>query len=558
MLNKLSITSKIYLLGVSQILLMFVIGVISLIQMNKIGIELVDIAERDIPLSNMLSKMSEHKLEQTILFQRALLQVSLNPEGDNAEIEQKLTSLTQKIKSEFDKSEKFVTDSIDKLHSEKAKLSFKSLASDLKLLNKEYQSIAVSISDVIEMTKTQTVSSVSNKVKLIEVAEDKFDKKLIALLSQIQQFTLNSALQAENDEKQGIHFILYIFIFSVIVGVALSYLISRAIALPVNKLKNRLIEIADGDGDLTLKLDESAGDETGDTARAFNKFLLMLRETINEANIHLSQLDESSKFAVTVMQETVVNVEMQRAETEMVSTAVEEMNCTTQEVASNTQNASDVTEAVKERVSKGKLEASQAKVVIQRLAQEIDEASTVIECLVTETNSIGSVLDTIQSIAEQTNLLALNAAIEAARAGDTGRGFAVVADEVRALAQRTQVSTIDIQGLVTRLQSEAKNAVISMNKGINSADECLQKSTQTSEIFANSAIAVNEITDLNLQIATAAEEQSAVVSEINQNLINITNIAIETSTGAKNTSEANESIARYIANLRVNLNKFKV
>jgi len=558
MLNKLSITSKIYLLGVSQILLMFMIGVISLIQMNKIGIELVDIAERDIPLSNMLSKMSEHKLEQTILFQRALLQVSLNPEGDNAEIEQKLTSLTQKIKSEFDKSEKFITDSIDKLHSEKAKLSFKSLASDLKLLNKEYQSIAVSISNVIEMTKTQTVSSVSNKVKLIEVAEDKFDKKLIALLSQIQQFTLNSALQAENDEKQGIHFILYIFIFSVIVGVALSYLISRAIALPVNKLKNRLIEIADGDGDLTLKLDESAGDETGDTARAFNKFLLMLRETINEANIHLSQLDESSKFAVTVMQETVVNVEMQRAETEMVSTAVEEMNCTTQEVASNTQNASDVTEAVKERVSKGKLEASQAKVVIQRLAQEIDEASTVIECLVTETNSIGSVLDTIQSIAEQTNLLALNAAIEAARAGDTGRGFAVVADEVRALAQRTQVSTIDIQGLVTRLQSEAKNAVISMNKGINSADECLQKSTQTSEIFANSAIAVNEITDLNLQIATAAEEQSAVVSEINQNLINITNIAIETSTGAKNTSEANESIARYIANLRVNLNKFKV
>ncbi|WP_282115175.1 methyl-accepting chemotaxis protein [Pseudoalteromonas arctica] len=558
MLNKLSITSKIYLLGVSQILLMFVIGVISLIQMNKIGIELVDIAERDIPLSNMLSKMSEHKLEQTILFQRALLQVSLNPEGDNAEIEQKLTSLTQKIKSEFDKSEKFVTDSIDKLHSEKAKLSFKSLASDLKLLDKEYQSIAVSISDVIEMTKTQTVSSVSNKVKSIEVAEDKFDKKLIALLSQIQQFTLNSALQAENDEKQGIHFILYIFIFSVIVGVALSYLISRAIALPVNKLKNRLIEIADGDGDLTLKLDESAGDETGDTARAFNKFLLMLRETINEANIHLSQLDESSKFAVTVMQETVVNVEMQRAETEMVSTAVEEMNCTTQEVASNTQNASDVTEAVKERVSKGELEASQAKVVIQRLAQEIDEASTVIECLVTETNSIGSVLDTIQSIAEQTNLLALNAAIEAARAGDTGRGFAVVADEVRALAQRTQVSTIDIQGLVTRLQSEAKNAVISMNKGINSADECLQKSTQTSEIFANSAIAVNEITDLNLQIATAAEEQSAVVSEINQNLINITNIAIETSTGAKNTSEANESIARYIANLRVNLNKFKV
>jgi len=558
MLNKLSITSKIYLLGISQILLMLVIGIISLVQMNKIGIELVDIAERDIPLSNMLTKMSEHKLEQTILFQRALLQVSLDPNNTSEEVQNKLTSLTQKIQNEFNKSEQFVTDSVDMLHSEKAKASFTALAGDLKLLNKEYQSISVSISDVIEATKTKSVSSVSDKVKSIEVEEDKFDKKLIALLSQIQQFTLNSALQAESDEKQGIHLILYVFIFSVIVGVVLSYLISRAIAQPVNKLKNRLIEIADGDGDLTLMLDESSGDETGDTARAFNKFLSMLRETINEANIHLSQLDESSNFAVNIMQETLVNVEKQRAETEMVSTAVEEMNCTTLEVASNTQNASDVTEAVKERVSKGKVEASEAKVVIQRLAKEIDEASTVIECLVTETNNIGSVLDTIQSIAEQTNLLALNAAIEAARAGDTGRGFAVVADEVRALAQRTQVSTVDIQGLVTSLQSEAKNAVTSMNKGINSAEECLKKSTETSEIFTNSAIAVGEITDLNLQIATAAEEQSAVVSEINQNLINITNIAIETSTGARNTSEANESIARYIANLRVNLNKFKV
>lgn len=218
MLNKLSITSKIYCLGISQILLMVVIGIISLTQMNKIGIELVDIAERDIPLSNMLTAMSEHKLEQTIFFQRALLHASLEPGKANEEIENKLTSLTQKIQSEFNKSEKFVTDSIDYLHSEEAKASFTSLASDLKLLNKEYQSISLNINDIIEATKTQSVGSLDDKIKLIEVAEDKFEEKLIALLSQIQQFTLNSALQAENDEKQGINLILYIFIFSVIVG----------------------------------------------------------------------------------------------------------------------------------------------------------------------------------------------------------------------------------------------------------------------------------------------------------------------------------------------------
>jgi methyl-accepting chemotaxis protein len=340
-----------------------------------------------------------------------------------------------------------------------------------------------------------------------------------------------------------------------IIGSILPYIISRSIIIPINNLSSRLAEIAIGDGDLTVRLNDKATDETGDVAREFNEFLDVLKTLISNTNTQADDLGEASELALKVMRETVSNIEKQHAETGMVATAVNEMSGSTQEVARSAAHASQV---VKEKVTEGRQEAIETQSIIKQLAEEVSEASNVIKGLVEETNNIGSVLETIPRIAAQTNLLALNAAIEAARAGETGRGFAVVADEVRTLAQRTQTSTVDIQDLLIRLKTEANNAVTSMNKGTDSATICLEKSAKTSQAFEDASSSVSKISDLNVQIATAAEEQSSVAKEINKNLVKISDLAKITSQGAHSTSEASSTIAKRVIDLHTNLNVFLV
>ena len=323
-------------------------------------------------------------------------------------------------------------------------------------------------------------------------------------------------------------------------------------------LSERLKEIGNGDGNLTISLNESARDETGDVARAFNQFLTVLRGLISKTNNQAHELGSSSEKALSVMRKTASDVEQQRHQTELVAAAVTEMNATTREVAQSTNHAAEVTQQVSERVAEGKQVADDSQQIMSQMAAQVGEASSVIESLVAETNNIGSVLSSIQGIAEQTNLLALNAAIEAARAGESGRGFAVVADEVRTLAQRTQSSTVDIQELLIRLQTEANNAVTSMSKGSESTALCLEKSSMVSQAFKDAEKAVEEISQLNIQIATAAEQQSVVTEEISENLVNISTLADETAQGAKTTENANVAISQRVSELHTNLSLFTV
>lgn len=564
MISRLKITHRLYVAGIAQLLLIALVGFISVTQMAKIGSELVDIAEKNMPLTNRLTVLTEYQLEEAILFEKALFKsvmASNGIQGAKAEFDDlnvSIHTLADKVHKELGGIADFIEKSLTQLKSEKTKTEFRRLLVGLSDINSDYKKLKLEIKTVLDIAGRGEISTSLSIVKNVEKYQESIDKKLIALLNDVQAFTLNSALQAEQDEKNGLVMIFSVLVAALIFGMIIPFVISRSIIKPILSLHECLNDIAQGDGDLTQNLMVNSHDETADLAGSFNDFIGLLRNIIVQVKTSADELGKSSETAVRIMDKTVASVDQQFSETEVVAGAIAEMSNTIQDVAKSTSEAATVAENVSQRVVEGQKAANSTQKIIEQLSCEVSSASDDIESLAAETENIGMVLDTIRGIAEQTNLLALNAAIEAARAGETGRGFAVVADEVRSLAQRTQTSTGDIQSLVERLQKEAKKAVESMRKGSERTKECLTRSAETSAAFKDSSAAVKEITGLNMQIATAAEEQSIVADQIHGSLGNIKGIASQTSEGARDTSEANQNIAVRVIDLNTSLNQFQV
>lgn len=564
MLSLLKISHKVYLMGAIQLALILIVGWISISQMSKIGNEIEDITEQDIPLTKSLTLLTEHQLQQAIYFERSILNGILveqkypgaKQKFDSVSV--KAAMLAEKVTLELSEIKAFVEDSISKLHSIEAVKEYQHILNAVESIRVESIVLRGDIQDTLDEIAKGNVKVGLEKAVVVEGVEDKLNEEIVTLLNEVQEFTLEAARHAEADEHAAIKLIAVALSIALIIGFILPFIIGKAITTPIKMLNVRLDEVANGDGDLRLRLDDSAKDEMADLARAFNVFMEKLSLTIKNVNTSAEELGQSSETAMRIMEKTLTNVETQRDETSMVSEAMAGMRAATELVAENTSEAAKVAESAKQRVSDGKDSAKETQVIIKQLASEVSTASSVIESLAAETDNIGNVLEAIRGIAEQTNLLALNAAIEAARAGDTGRGFAVVADEVRSLAQRTQSSTGDIQQLVETLQTEAKNAVESMQKGAQSTEKCLEKSDETAAALEDANQAVNSISDLNVKIAATAGEQSASAEQISNNVINISTIAEETSRGTSETALANQNIAKNLVNLHSSLNQFQV
>jgi methyl-accepting chemotaxis protein len=378
----------------------------------------------------------------------------------------------------------------------------------------------------------------------------KVDNKLVQLIAKSEKVV--------KDDVAFISTVAY-SLFTVVLIIALisAWLIGKSILNRIYNLQHTMKSIAQSN-DLTTTVDVSGGDELSEMAEVFNQMLTNFRSLIVEVNHSVNTLNSATGSLAENIYNANEGVETQMQQTDLVATAVTEMVATVDEIATNTREAAHKAELTNSNADKGKAGVDQTITKIGQLSDKLLDSENVVKELEKESITIASVLDVIRGIAEQTNLLALNAAIEAARAGEQGRGFAVVADEVRTLASRTQDSTQEIETIIGLLQKRTQEIVTLMaqcrNQGEESADQASSAGAMLDEITQDVAL----IMDMNSAIATAIQEQSTVASEVNQHVVMIRDVTLQSGESAKQNERMSEELSQQSQVLTTEVSRFTV
>ncbi len=363
-------------------------------------------------------------------------------------------------------------------------------------------------------------------------------------------------VSAEHTKSAALRSILILVGVALLIALLVAVYFPRLITRPVNELAKVLGQMADGKGDLSKRMPDLGRDEIGLLSHNFNRFLSGMQQmigTIQQVSVDVATTTNTLKKNAGDSQR--ISGEY-AGSMELVATANHEMGLAIQEVSSNTQQVSEEAKAADKSAREVSAQFRQAMEEIQALANNVDNSGAVIQELVAETTNIASVLDVIKGIAEQTNLLALNAAIEAARAGEQGRGFAVVADEVRTLASKTQQSTGDINVMIEKLRSGVDRAVNSMNESQAKAVSTVEYASKSEGNIRQISGSLLSISDRILQVASAIEEQTSVINNINENLSNAKHLSDQGMQSASSIRQAVDGLNHQASSLRDEVSSF--
>ena len=342
-----------------------------------------------------------------------------------------------------------------------------------------------------------------------------------------------------------------------------SYVLIVRIRKPLRLIVEQTDKIANGDLRKSslceyVESRELRNDELGEIALSLQRMKGNVHHIINEIVSAAEQLSAATEEVKVISENTAHGMQVQQTEMTQLATAMNEMQATVNEVARNTTDAADVAIEAHKSSDSGKHQVHATVQLIESAAREIEDAAKTIQQLEVDSSNISMVLDVIRSIADQTNLLALNAAIEAARAGEQGRGFAVVADEVRTLAQKTQDSTTEINSIIAMLQDRAANAGKIMQQSCIRMSDSVTQARMSGSLIESVNSSISNISEMNIQVATAAEEQNSVTIELNKNITTINETLIDVSDGATQTSKSCEDLAHLADHLQNLSLKFKL
>lgn len=520
-------------------LLVLALGAFALLQMKSIRMATLDMADNRLPSYEALADMKENVLRMRIVSFRIL--VDREP-ADLTESLRRSNELAQELKEIEQKYEGLISD-----ENERAQYRVFDKALD------EY------------FTVNQQLLSLSQQDRIGEIQAllgSRYKTLSDQLGTELDKLVQINKAGAADSEKRSAE--AYAFSFAVVLAallaaamltMILAYLLTRSIVQPLRLAVSVAETIASGD--LSKPIDIEGRDEPAMLLTALKTMQAKLRETLERIAQSSDQLASAAEELNVITEDSARGLEQQNNELEQAATAVNEMTAAVDEVARNAVSTSEASRASDTNAKKGQEQVNGTVTSISQLAGEIGDTSVQVKDLADKVHDISKVLDVIRSIAEQTNLLALNAAIEAARAGDAGRGFAVVADEVRALAHRTQQSTLEIEQMIGNIRTGADQAKTSMDASTERATATLRIAEAAGKALQEITEAISQISERNLVIASASEEQAQVAREVDRNLVNIRDLAVHSSAGASQTNAASQDLSRLAVELNDLVNRFK-
>ncbi|MCQ3000749.1 methyl-accepting chemotaxis protein [Pseudomonas syringae] len=537
-LRNLNVAPRAALFFALIIALVFVLGAFAVVQMGK----LKD-SEKDVELNWMAS------IRQTALMNATVLRLRLETQRGLADPQS-----IQKTIDNFPGYRKAFTDAVAQYDSlvgdDRERTFYTPVKNSADAYSKQL--------DLLEpMMRLGDIAAAVNLVSTgIRPLTNTMEQQIKDLTTFNNEGAAKAGQNATDLYNDGLWLVVGIIAGVIVLTVGLALLLTKSITSPINDALSVAERIAASD--LSKEVMVSGTDEAGRLLKALAQMQTNLRSTIMQISDSSTQLASASEEMTAVTEESSRGLVAQNDEVNQAATAVTEMSAAVDEVARNAESASEESKRTQGYTEVGQARVAQTLKSIQKLNGNVENTSEQIQGLSDRAQGISKVVEVIRAIAEQTNLLALNAAIEAARAGEQGRGFAVVADEVRALAHRTQVSTQEIEQMISAIQNESDQAVKAMNTSRDLATESLGVAQEASTSLDQIATAIVQINERNLLIATASEEQSHVAREVDRNLVSIRELATQSAAGASQTASACGEMSKLAVNLNQLVNRFVV
>ena len=521
-------------------LMVFALGAFALLQMSNMRAQSDEVDNNWLPSVMAVGDMSQDMLRLRALTMRLLLN------RDSKALEQNVAKLNELRNGLTDTQRRY--EGLIALPEERALFDRFKVAEHKYL---ELQAQVVQLSGQNRVAEASTILNEQMSALADEIAVTL--RELVDLNKHNANLATEAARQVFNHSRVWVGVMIAV---AALITIGLALLLTRSIVVPLSQSLS-VAEVVAG-GDLTGDIHIAGKDEPARLLQALKSMQHNLRDTIRRISESSTQLASASEELSSVTEDATRGLHQQSQEIEQAATAVNQMTAAVEEVAYNAVATSEASRESDRIARQGREQVQQTVISIEFLAGDVTQNAAKVEDLAQKIHGISKVLDVIRSIAEQTNLLALNAAIEAARAGDAGRGFAVVADEVRALAHRTQQSTQEIEQMIGGIQQGTDSAVSSMQQSNTRARSTLELAKSAGMALEEIASAFTLINERNLVIASASEEQAAVAREVDRNLMNIRDLAMQTSAGANQTSAASQELSKLAVDLNGMVARFSV